>query len=237
MPGVYSQFGLVWLAARDIGHESRKNVRMSAPLALHIVLIDDHALIRSGLRMVVQAGVQGAVLREAASISEALRDAGSAPQPALVLLDIEMPGLNGLDGITLLKKKWPDAPVIILSSHTEPETMQSARARGAAAYLSKAEPSEKIIAMIERVLRGPRKDDQSAGGTLAEAGHGLPRLSARQCEVLLLISEGLSNKVIGHQLNLSENTVRGHVQAVLGYLNVTSRTEAAFTARRRGLIR
>lgn len=223
---------------RDIGHESGKNACMSAPHSPHILLIDDHALIRAGLRMVVQAGVQGAVLREAGSIAEALRKTADAPPPALVLLDIEMPGLNGLDGITVLRKRWPDAAVIILSSHTEPERVQAALARGAAAYVSKAEPSEKIIAVVDRELRGHRTGELRVGtGVAGEADEGLPRLTARQCEVLELISEGLSNKVIGRRLDLSENTVRGHVQAVLAYLNVSSRTEAAFAARRRGLIR
>ena len=234
----------------------------SMPAALspiHILLIDDHALLRAGLRMVVQAGVPGALLREAGSIAEAAREAGgnngaeSAIAPALVLLDIEMPGLNGLDGLTVLKKKWPDAPVVMLSSHTEPETVRSALARGAAAYVSKAEPSERIIAVIDRVLRAQRKDARGPGvdgvasaaaDAVADAAArgvpddgGLSRLTARQCEVLELISEGLSNKVIGRRLDLSENTVRGHVQAVLAHLGVSSRTEAAFAARRRGLIR
>ncbi len=221
--------------------------------ASHILLIDDHALIRSGLRMVVQSGVPGAALREAASIAEALRDVEGAPAyaPHLVLLDIELPGLNGLDGLTVLRKRWPGTPVVMLSSHTEPETVRDALARGAVAYVAKSEPSEKIIAAVDRALRGEGADGWRAAGGAAGGAAGAaqagaagggdepaaPRLTPRQCEVLGLLCEGLSNKVIGRKLDLSENTVRGHVQAVLAYLQVSSRSEAAFAARRRGLVR
>ena len=216
--------------------------------ASQILLIDDHALIRSGLRMVVQSGVPGAVLREAGSIAEALREADVRPaddapayQPNLVLLDIELPGLNGLDGLTVLRKRWPEVPVVMLSSHTEPETVRDALARGAAAYVAKSEPSEKIIAAVDRALRGaaPANGQQRAPadeGESVEAATG-PRLTPRQCEVLGYLCEGLSNKVIGRKLDLSENTVRGHVQAVLAHLQVSSRSEAAFAARQRGLVR
>ncbi len=213
--------------------------------ASQILLIDDHALIRSGLRMVVQSGVPGAVLREAASIAEALREVEGAPayQPHLVLLDIELPGLNGLDGLTVLHKRWPEAPVVMLSSHTEPETVRDALARGAVAYVAKSEPSEKIIAAVDRALRGEAASRGAlAGAAAADAADtgdepAAPRLTPRQCEVLGYLCEGLSNKVIGRRLDLSENTVRGHVQAVLAYLAVSSRSEAAFAARRRGLVR
>ena len=217
--------------------------------ASQILLIDDHALIRSGLRMVVQSGVPGAVLREAASIAEALRDVEGAPAytPHLVLLDIELPGLNGLDGLTVLRKRWPEAPVVMLSSHTEPETVRDALARGAVAYVAKSEPSEKIIAAVDRALRGERAGNSGAAGaasaSLQDGAAGqadeasAPRLTPRQCEVLGYLCEGLSNKVIGRRLDLSENTVRGHVQAVLAFLDVSSRSEAAFAARRRGLVR
>lgn len=223
--------------------------------ASQILLIDDHALIRSGLRMVVQSGVPGAALREAASIAEALREVEGAPayQPHLVLLDIELPGLNGLDGLTVLRKRWPGTPVVMLSSHTEPETVRDALARGAVAYVAKSEPSEKIIAAVDRALRGEGAGNGGAAGAasaslkigaigaIGAAGEAdeanAPRLTPRQCEVLGYLCEGLSNKVIGRKLDLSENTVRGHVQAVLAYLQVSSRSEAAFAARQRGLVR
>lgn len=199
---------------------------------LHILLIDDHALLRSGLRMVLERGFHGARIEEAESLADVARD--QVDQPNLVLLDIELPGLNGLDGLTVLKARWRGTPVVMLSSHTEPETVRQALARGATAYLTKAEPADKIIAVLERVLRG---ESATAAPQAMGSGDGAPNLTPRQCEVLALLSEGLSNKQIGRQLDLSENTVRGHVQALLVFFEVSSRTEAAYAARHRGMVR
>jgi DNA-binding NarL/FixJ family response regulator len=187
-------------------------------------------MLRSGLRMVLERGFIGARIEEAESLAGVARD--QAAQPDLVLLDIEMPGLNGLDGLTVLKARWLGTPVVMLSSHVEPETVRQALERGAAAYLTKAEPADKIIATLERVLRGELAMPPQT--TMANAA---PYLTPRQCEVLALLTEGLSNKLIGRRLDLSENTVRGHVQAVLAFLQVVSRSEATFAARQRGLVR
>lgn len=204
---------------------------MPSHLPLHILLIDDHALLRSGLRMVLEQGFAAAVIEEADSLAGVARSLDQRPD--LVLLDIEMPGLNGLDGLTVLKARWRGIPVVMLSSHTEPETVRLALERGAMAYLSKAESVEKIIVTLERVLRG---EPATAPAPLM-GSDSAANLTARQCEVLALLSEGLSNKLIGRRLELSENTVRGHVQAVLAFLQVSSRSEAAYAARHRGMVR
>jgi DNA-binding NarL/FixJ family response regulator len=149
--------------------------------------------------------------------------------PALVLLDIQLHGLSGLEGIALVKRKWPEAAVVILSSDFAHQNVRLALERGAVAFVSKAEPADKILAVIDQLRRGRP----------VPAGEGTaPRqlLTPRQSEVLDLMCQGLSNKVIGRRLNLSENTVRGHVQAVLAALQVSSRSEAGFAARRRGLV-
>jgi DNA-binding NarL/FixJ family response regulator len=205
---------------------------MATAFPLYILLIDDHAMLRSGLRMVLERGFIGARIEEAESLAGVAR--AQDDQPDLVLLDIEMPGLNGLDGLTVLKARWLGTPVVMLSSHVEPETVREALERGAAAYLTKAEPADKIIATLERVLRGESTvtPPQAMGN-----GDGAPYLTPRQCEVLALLTEGLSNKLIGRRLDLSENTVRGHVQAVLAFLQVVSRSEATYAARQRGLVR
>lgn len=193
----------------------------------HILLIDDHALFRSGMRLVLQAGLPGADITEAASLEQAVRAAGP---PSLVLLDIQLQGVNGLEGLGLLKQRWPEVPVLMLSSSSEPETIRLALSRGAAAFFSKADTAEKIIALIRQVLAG----DLPAGTSAPDAGK--PRLTPRQCEVLDLLSEGLSNKAIARRLDLSEFTVRAHVQAVLGVLGVSSRSQATYAARSSGLI-
>jgi len=196
-----------------------------------ILLIDDHALFRSGLSMVLRAAIAGVEVREAGSLDEALHATAEAPD--VVLLDIQLHGLNGLDGMALLKRQWPRAPIVVLSSDTRPETARQAVERGAAAFVSKAETASAMLAVVNRVIG--QEAPASAPATTADST-AEPHLTPRQCEVLDLLCQGLSNKLIGRRLNLSENTVRGHVQALLAVLQVTSRSEAAYAARRRGLV-
>ena len=199
------------------------------PAGPTILLIDDHALFRAGLAMVMASGIPDVEVLEAGSIQEAMRQDGAAPD--LVLLDIQLQGLNGLDGIGLVQRRWPQVPVLMLSSHTEAEKVRQALALGAADYLSKAHSADHMLAAITRALRG--ETARAPAGAPDEAKRAL---TTRQFEVLDLLCQGLSNKAIGRRLNLSENTVRGHVQATLAALEVSSRSQAAFTARQRGLI-
>lgn len=197
----------------------------------HILLVDDHAMFRAGLRMVLADGLPQSQVHEASSVDEAMRDAG--PPPDVVLLDIKLPGLNGLDGIALLQRKWPQVRVMMLSSMDEPDMVRKALAHGAVGFVSKAQTGDAIIMAVGRLLRGEQAAELADATTTEEA---LPRLTPRQCEVLDLLCRGLSNKLVARKLNLSENTVRGHVQAILAFLQVSSRSEAAFEARRRGLV-
>lgn len=204
-------------------------------LPAHILLIDDHALFRCGLRMVLTTGIPDLKVAECASLEEAMRSPMEAP--ALVLLDIQLHGLNGLEGIALVKRKWPRAEVLILSSQAEPQTVAQALERGAAGFVSKADTADKILAVIDQVRRGQPVASAAHARAFETIDAAAPqRLTPRQCEVLDLLCQGLSNKVIGRRLNLSENTVRGHVQAVLSALRVSSRSEAGFAARRLGLV-
>src|ERR1022692_4071196 len=185
-------------------------------LTARILLIDDHAMFRSGLRMVLNAGVPNAEVFEAGTLNEALRD--KPDMLDVILLDIKLPGLNGVDGIALLKRKWPLVPVLMLSSQDEPETVRMALARGAIGFISKAETADRIVAMLNQVLRG------KFAATVAQASGDTPlHLTPRQCEVLDLLCQGMSNKLIARQLTLSENTVRWHVQGILEFLQVSSR--------------
>jgi len=195
---------------------------------MHILIIDDHDLYRSGLRAALRAAMPNANILEAGSIDEAMR--GTPDTLDAIILDFRLPGLNGVEGLTLLRKKWPHSPVLMLSSQNDPETACLAIERGAAGFISKADPADNIVAAINRVLRG------QMAAPLANGDKPFSRLSPRQCEVLDLLSQGLTNKQIAKRLSLSENTVRVHVQAVYGFLQVTSRAEAVVVARGRGLI-
>lgn len=198
----------------------------------HILLIDDHPLFRAGLRMMLSSAMPERAVGEADSLEQAL--GGSGPAPALVLLDIQLQGLNGLDGMTLIRRQWPQTAVVMLSADASQATVRAALERGALRFICKSDPAVRILTVIAEVLNAlPGK---LAPAPARESVPGQPRLTARQCEVLDLLCQGLSNKLIGRRLNLSENTVRGHVQALLALLQVVSRSEAAFAARRRGLV-
>lgn len=195
---------------------------------MHILIIDDHDLYRSGLRAAIIANMPNAGIFEAGSIDDAMR--GITDKLDAIVLDNRLPGLNGVEGITLLRKKWPLVPVLMLSSQNDPEIVELAFERGAAGFISKADAAEKIVAAINLILRGQV--------VAPPAGGDIPflRLTPRQCEVLDLLCQGMSNKLIARRLLLSENTVRVHVQAIFGFLQVSSRSEAIFAARSRGLI-
>lgn len=213
---------------------------MASPIQpARILLVDDHALFRTGLRMVLTTGNPQLEVSEAASLEEAM----SVPlhEPEVVLLDIQLHGLNGIEGIALIKRRWPSAAVVMLSSDTGPRNAAMALERGAATVVSKASTADHILQVIDQARRGeefarPETRAFARQGPELAALSPAQRLTPRQTEVLDLLCQGLSNKVIGRRLHLSENTVRGHVQAVLAALEVSSRSEAGFAARRLGLV-
>jgi DNA-binding NarL/FixJ family response regulator len=195
---------------------------------LRILLIDDHALFRSGMRLVLEAGLPGVKVTKSDGMEQVMAQQGEGEAPSLVLLDIQLQGMDGMDGLVLLKKRWPDVPVIMLSSAADDETVSLALSKGASAFFSKAGTAEQIIALIHDAL------GMHTPQTTPEPPK--PRLTPRQFEVLMLVNEGLSNKAIARRLELSEFTVRGHVQAVLGLLDASSRSQAIFAARGAGLL-
>lgn len=167
-----------------------------------------------------------AQVSEAGSLEDAL--ALDIPAPSLALLDIKLPGVGGIDGIALLRQRWSESKVIILSGLDAPEASLEALASGAAAYIAKSESPERILDRIGKAL----EVGAAQVSPLPQNGH----LTQRQREVLDLLCQGLSNKLIARHLALSENTVRRHVQDILDYFHVEGRSEAVFVARRRGLV-
>ncbi|WP_044499076.1 response regulator [Pseudomonas saudimassiliensis] len=201
-------------------------------MPLRLLLIDDHALFRSGIGMVLSAGLGAIDISEAASIEQALHS--PEDEVELILLDVQLQGLNGLDGIASLKRRWPTARIVMVSAVQDGQVIRNAFKRGADGFICKAEAPARMLELVSQALLGeqlPGHDDLSD-----DALDTSPKLTPRQYEVLDLLCQGLSNKMIGRRLNLSENTVRGHVQATLAALQVSSRSEAAFVARRRGLV-
>lgn len=193
-----------------------------------LLIIDDHAILLEGLGIALKQDMPDLEVHTASSIHAALQQALA---PTGIVVDIKLPGLNGLDGVTLLKKRWPLARLVMLSAQDDEYTRNNALERGVHCFLSKAESSPHIVARIRALLLA--KDGEQQPAARGEQDF----LTARQCEVLELLCDGLSNKLIARELKLSDNTVRRHVQDILGYFAVSNRTEAVFEARRRGYVR
>ena len=194
----------------------------------HILLIDDHPMFRAGLSMVISRSLPEVDIYQAASVDDALNTAPAGLH--LVLLDIKLNGSSGLEGIGAIKRQWPAVPILMLSSHDEPETTRLALARGATAFVSKAEAPEKIIDTIAQLLRSELPQAQA----VASPDH--KHLTPRQREVLELLHQGLTNKVIARRLALSDNTVRRHMQEILKYFQVATRAEVVVAARQQALV-
>jgi DNA-binding NarL/FixJ family response regulator len=199
------------------------------------MLIDDHALFRTSLRMVLSADATVGEIIEAGSLVEAL--AYKAAQVDLVLLDIQLPGLNGLEGITVLKSRLAKTPIIMLSAQADAATIHHAKLRGAAGFVSKAATAEQVFYTIAKVLAGEIWFSSDFPSDAAPEDAIPKRLTARQLEVLGQLCRGLSNKLIARELGMTENTVRVHVAAILAYLNVANRSQAILTAQRLGMVR
>lgn len=194
-----------------------------------ILVIDDHRLFGEGLALLLREGL-GASVELAETFAAGLARLQAPPPVSLVVLDIELPDTNGLEGVTRLRTAAEAPPVVVVSSHASPMARDTALARGAAAYVSKAEQPEPLMAALRAVMRGMRPS-QPLESAAAGAGFTL-----RQREVLILLAEGKSNKVIARQLAISENTVRNYVAAILDRLGVANRHEAARAAARLGLL-
>ena len=202
---------------------------------LNILVADDHALVRGGLTLLIDMAKPGSQVIEANSIERVNELLSQSPAVDLLLLDLMMPGMQGIDGIRSLSSKWPDVPIIIVSVTEDAQTIRQALAAGATGYIPKSSEPNVTIGAMKLVLDGgvyipPHVLVQSAD---TENGNGLSGgesekgiLSRRQLEVLELIQKGKSNNAIAEELGLSTGTVKMHVSGIFKKLKVTNRTEA-----------
>jgi NarL family two-component system response regulator LiaR len=207
---------------------------------IRVLIVDDHGMVREGLRAYLELESDIQVVGEARDGQEAVRRAQEL-QPDVVLMDLVMPNMDGVDATSQIKQQRPDTHVIILTSFLEDERVVPAIKAGATSYLLK----DVAAADLARAIRGARAGQaqlhpevarrlmqQVTSPRKAEAG---AQLTEREREVLRLLAEGRSNKEIARSLVVSERTVKGHVSNILGKLGLQDRTQAALFAVRHGL--
>ncbi len=210
---------------------------------MRILIVDDHALVRRGMSHVVRESFTDAEIVEAATASEALEAMVSAPID-VALVDVRMPDSDGLDLLHDMKARWPEVPVIMLTSFDHANYVRRALAEGAAGYMLKDATPEDLEQAIKVALSGggnvlsPRviqnlfeAMDGAPGSGNGEAQHRpASSLTQRENDILALLAEGKSNRDISRALYLSEKTVKAHLAAIFRKLGVSNRTQAAMAA-------
>jgi NarL family two-component system response regulator LiaR len=201
---------------------------------IRVVIADDHAVVRQGLRTFLDLQDDIEVVGEAADGAEAV-DVAEAQAADVVLVDLMMPGVDGLEALRALRDRVPKTRAIVLSSFIDDEKLFPAVRAGAAGYLLKDVQPQELVAAIRTVHGGGALLHPKVASRLLEEIATDP-LTPREREVLGLIGRGMANKVIARELSLSEKTVKAHVSSILAKLGVTDRTQAALYAVRAGLV-
>jgi DNA-binding NarL/FixJ family response regulator len=209
---------------------------------IRIVIADDHAVVRQGLRTLLELQEEMEVVGEAADGEEAVAQV-EATSPDVALLDLVMPRLGGIDAIRRIRERCPATRILVLTSFADDDTVLPAVRAGAAGYLLKDVQPQDLIAAIRTVHAGEALLAPEVATMLVEqlAAGDEPRdrdeLTPRERDVLAQLARGQPNKLIARELGVSERTVKTHVSNILGKLDLTDRTQAAVYAVRHGLVR
>ena len=205
-----------------------------------IAIVDDHPLFRDALNQSLRSAFESLETLEAGSMSELTELLARDPNIDLVLLDLNMPGVQAFSGLLYLRAQYPQIPVAIVSAIDEPKTIRRALDFGASGFVPKSQPVEQIRKAVEAVLDGeiwtPSEIDldSTASSEDEELIARLAKLTPQQVRVLMMLSEGLLNKQIAFELSVSEATIKAHVSAILQKLGVDSRTQAVIAINRVG---
>jgi len=208
-----------------------------------VLIVDDHALFRRGVRHTIEPEEDFEVVGEAEDGAEAMAKAREL-KPDLILMDINMPHCSGLEAVSAIKAELPDVKIIMLTVHNEDKNLFEAIKRGAGGFLSKNVRAKSLLDSLRGVMKGEAAISRLMAGKILnefarlagiEDGNMASRLTPREKEVLQKISKGLSNKEIALSLSISEHTVKAHVTSILSKLHLQNRFQAADYARQRGL--
>jgi DNA-binding NarL/FixJ family response regulator len=210
---------------------------------IRLLLVDDHPVVREGLRSFLGRRPGLEVVGEAADVDSAVREAART-QPYLVLLDLMLPGGGGVAATKRLQALDPAPRVLVLTSFVSDEQALGAVRAGAAGWLGKDVPPAELDSAIRTVARGGSVLDPAVAGRLLSevgssgvgGGDGLDQLTAREREVLALLGLGRTNRELAQELYVSEKTVKTHVSSILSKLRLSDRTQAALFAVRHGLV-
>jgi DNA-binding NarL/FixJ family response regulator len=210
---------------------------------IRVIICDDQAIIRDGLEMLLKLERDIEVVGLTQDGAETV-ELTAKKSPDLVLMDLKMAGLNGVEATRRIRAQFPHTRVLVLTTYDDDEWVFDAIRAGASGYLLKDTPREKVIEAIRGTVEGKVYVDPSVAGKVLEqaanqqvqpASHITEKLTDREQVVLRLLSRGFSNTEIAKQLHLSEGTVRNHVSAIFVKLDVADRTQAAIVAIRHGL--
>ena len=206
----------------------------SGAASIRILAVDDHPLLRDGIASVIEGQADMQLVAEAANGREAV-DLCLMHRPDITLMDIQMPVMNGIDATAAIREAWPDARIVVLTTYKGDVQARRALQAGAAGYLLKSMLRRDLVDTIRSVQAGRQAIPVEIALDLA--GHMSDNeLSAREIEVLRLVALGSSNKRVGLTLNVTEDTVKAHMKAILHKLGASDRTHAVTLALRRGII-
>jgi len=218
-------------------------MREQIPVKIRVLIADDHPVVREGLSTMLSREQDIQVVGEAENGTEAIKKAGEL-QPDIILMDLRMPEVDGVEAMRQIKVKNPDMKFIVLTTYDNDEYIFKGIEAGARAYLLKDAPREELFEAIRAVYRGESLIQPAVAGKvldrLAELSRQVQapeRLSEREVEVLKLIAKGASNKLIATTLYIGESTVKTHIQSIFQKLGVSDRTEAVTDAIKKGIIR
>lgn len=205
---------------------------------VRVLLVEDHAVLRGGLRLLLEAHDDITVVGEAATAEEALRGL-ERTSPDVVLLDLLMPGMGGVEGAECIRERQPTTRIVVLSMHDSPDDVRRAFLAGADGYVVKTAADEELVRAIRTVGRGGRYLHPSLGAELAGRRHTrgpVDGLSPREREVLRLLALGHTNQEVAAQLVVSVRTVESHRAHVMGKLGAATRAELVRHALDAGLL-
>jgi DNA-binding NarL/FixJ family response regulator len=203
-----------------------------------VIVADDHPLFRAAIKEALSKSQGQSRFLEASSFESLQLLVDENREVDLVLLDLHMPGVSGFAGLVYLSKRYPSVPVVIISANDDPLVIKRALEHGAAGFIPKSSSMDTITEAIAAVLMGEiwapadRADPPGWSQSEMEIAERMAQLTPQQFKVLMMMSQGLLNKQIGYELEVSEATVKAHVTAIMSKLGVNNRTQAVLAAER-----